>query len=89
MEELIIPNDATIRLLDVTGATNLKRQSLDEIINDLHHQVTNSPRAGDFSYHMGHANPDVPIIELSTESLTKLRKLKNGYGWTVVPDPDL
>ena len=91
VEDLIIPNHATIRLMELVGATRLKKESLDEIINDLHYQATNSP-SGDFSYVFSYSMPfsdDIPILEPSPESLEKLSDLKNVYGWTVIPDPDL
>lgn len=86
LEDLIIPDNAAIYLLEIGGNLNLKAESLNELINDLHHQVANAPRSGDFWYGRWE-DPNVPVVTPSPEALAKLRDLKNTYGWVVNPDP--
>jgi hypothetical protein len=89
VEDLIIPNNASIWLMELMGNTKLKNESLNEIINDIHHQVVNSvPHTGDFLFYVYENGNYIPITEPSPESWEKLRELKHNYGWVVVPDPD-
>ena len=88
LEDLIIPNDAFIYNMEIGGNTNMKPESFNELVNDLHHQVVNRPRSGDFWFSTWEDN-NVPMVTPSPEALEKIRDLKNTYNWFVNPDPDL
>ncbi len=87
LEQLLIPNDANIYLLELVGQTSMKPESLNKVIDNLHHQVVNNPRSGDFIYSTWEDH-NTPIAPPSAEAIEKLKELKNVYNWLVVPDPD-
>lgn len=87
VEELIIPDNASIYNMEIGGNINMKPESLNELINDLHLQVVNNPRSGTFWYALWE-DDNVPMVTPSPEALAKLRDLKNTYHWQVIPDPD-
>lgn len=88
LEDIIIPNDANIYLLELVGNINVKQESFDELINDLHHQITNNPRSGDLLFNRLES-VDLPIVDPSPETIEKLLELKNTYHWYMVPNPEL
>jgi hypothetical protein len=89
LEDLIIPDNAFIVNLEIGGNINLKQESLNEIINDIHYQTVNHyPRGGVFWYSLLEDN-DIPMVEPSPEALEKVTELKHEYDWWVIPDPDL
>jgi hypothetical protein len=89
VEDLIIPDNARIYIFEIIGDTNLKLESLNEIINDIHHQVVNSPpHSGDFAYHLAE-DFYTPILEPSPEALAKLRDLRDNHHWFIWPDGNL
>jgi hypothetical protein len=88
LEDLIIPNDAFIYNMEIGANKNMKPESLNEVINDIHHQVVNNPRSGDFWYSVWE-DGTVPMVTPSQEALVKLSDLKNTYHWNVNPDPDM
>lgn len=88
LEELIIPNDAAIYNMEIGGNKLMKPESLNTLIDNLHHQVVNSPRGGDFWYST-YEDSNIPMVTPSAEALAKLQDLKNTYNWNVNPDPDM
>ena len=88
LEELIIADDASIVNVEIGQNINMKPESLNEFINDLHHQVVNDPEPGSFWYAL-YEDENTPMVTPSSEALAKLRHLKNTYGWSVTPDPDV
>jgi hypothetical protein len=87
VEDLRIPDNARLYIVELAGNKNLTSASLNEIINDLHHQVvTSPPHGGDFYFYADDYN--TPVSEPSPEAWEKLRELKHTYGWLVIPDPD-
>ena len=87
VEDLRIPDNARLYTVELAGNKNLTSESLNEIINDLHHQVvTKPPHSGDFYFYADDYN--TPVAEPSPESWEKLREMKHDFGWLVIPDPD-
>ena len=88
LRKIIIPNDANIHQLELVGSTNLEPESLNGVIDSIHHQiVTKGRRGGDFLYHRW-VDVNQPVATPSEEALEKLREMKHSYNWLVVPDPD-
>jgi hypothetical protein len=83
-----IPNDGMIYLFDFGGNLSLLPESLNEIVDDLHTQVVNNPRSGDFWFSTFENNEE-PMVQPSAEAIEKLRILKNTYNWFINPDPNL
>lgn len=88
LEELYIPDNTFIHTLEIGANTNMKPESLNEVIRDLHHQVVNDPRQGSFWYGVWY-DEITPNVQPSAEAVALLRELKNTYHWSVFPDPDL
>ncbi len=88
LRRIRIPNDADIYQLELVGSTNLESESLNGVIDAIHHQiVTKGRQGGDFLYHKWE-DPNAPVATPSEASLEKLREMKHTYNWLVVPDPD-
>lgn len=87
-ETIKIPDNGSIYLIELVGNVSLRPESFNEIIRDVHHQVTNRPRAGEILYFIDDTNLS-PIVQPSAEAIQMLRELKHTYGWFLVPDPDL
>jgi hypothetical protein len=87
VEDLRIPDNAMLYTVELAGNKNLTAESLNEIINDLHHQVlTKPPHSGDFYFYADDYN--TPVAQPSAEAWEKLREMKHDFGWLVIPDPD-
>lgn len=88
LEDLIISDHGTLYSVEIGQNTNMKPESLNELISDLYNQVVNNPRTGTFWYGV-YDNDYTPMVTPSEESLEKLRYLKNNHQWSLYPDPDV
>lgn len=88
LKTLLIPNDANIISLEVIGHTSLTSESINNVIDALHHQITTiNPRRGTFDFSRSDDN-NTPIAIPSESSMEKLREMKHTYNWFILPDPD-
>lgn len=89
LADLILPTSNKIRMLDISGWNELSTADVDRIIARVHDSVVNSPRSGyvNLPFMWGQDEDDYSLIgPPSSYSLTKLRKLRDRYGWGIYPE---
>jgi hypothetical protein len=91
LKEVIIPTTNKLREVRLTGCTQLNTAAMDHIIGRIYQSVVSAPRTGSFNFSMSWYDSELEnemIGPPSDYSLTKLRKLRDTYGWGMHPQPD-
>jgi hypothetical protein len=89
LEHVIFPVDAPVSTVDISGPNQLSPAMVDEIINGVYQSaVLNSETSGIFVLFDTWTRDRYDMVgPPSAASLTKLRDLRDNYGWTIAPDP--
>jgi hypothetical protein len=88
---VIVPATNRISSVRLTGCVQLTTAAVDHIIGRLYQSVVSNPRTGSFNFSKSWWDTEIQDEMLgppSDYSITKLRNLKNNYGWGVSPDPN-
>jgi hypothetical protein len=90
MSEILIAPDNILQTVSIDGPNNFTTASLDAFVNVLYQSVVESDRTEGYIslyalwYETGN---DSMIGPPSEEALTKLRSLRDDYGWAISPNP--
>lgn len=90
MGEILIAPDNILRTVSIDGPNNFTTASLDAFVNTLYQSVVESGRTEGYIslYAIWYEYEDDTMIgPPSAEALTKLRSLRDDYGWTIAPNP--
>jgi hypothetical protein len=84
-----IPSENRLTKIDLNGSKELTTASIDDFITKIHSSaVLHNEMNGEFAFDENlFANSNVMIGPPSEESISKLRELKNVYGWEISPSP--
>jgi hypothetical protein len=91
LQEVIIPTTNNITQIDVGGENQISTQAIDHIIGRVYQSVVANPRDGIFSLPetwYQEESSDNMVGPPSSYSITKLRKLRDTYGWGINPNFD-
>jgi len=93
LERVILPVEAPIQMLDISGTNQLSAAAVDEIINALYASVVEHNQQNGYfivyaNWMDGATSSDTHdmVGPPSSGSLTKLRELRDTYHWTIMPD---
>lgn len=95
MERLILPVEAPMWLVDISGPNQLSVAAIDEIVNAVYQSaVLHSEQSGRFLLYANWTDASTPqaphpmVGPPSAEALTQLRALRDTYGWSIAPNPE-
>jgi hypothetical protein len=85
--DIIIPSSNKLSMVLISGPNNLSTAVIDRIISRVYTSVQSSPRSGHFALNAERYEESGPMVgPPSSYSITKLKKLRDVYGWTITPD---
>jgi hypothetical protein len=86
LTDVILPSDNRLTTLLLSGPNSLSTAAVDRIISRVYTSVQASPRAGYFSLSESwYEESEEMIGPPSSYSITKLKKLRDVYGWETSP----
>jgi hypothetical protein len=86
--DIIVPSTNKLTTVLISGQNQLSTSVVDRIVSRVYTSVQASPRPGYFALNKYWDEQETEMVgPPSSYSLTKLRKLRDVYGWTVVPEP--
>jgi len=89
LTDVIIPSSNKLTGVALSGSTGLSTSVVDRIISRVYTSVQSSPRAGGFSLNASwYEESDEMVGPPSSYSITKLKKLRDVYGWSFTPNPE-
>lgn len=90
MSEILIAPDNTLQFISIDGPNNFTTATLDAFVNSLYQSVVTSGRTEGYLslYAIWYEYEDNTMIgPPSADALTKLRSLRDDYGWAISPNP--
>lgn len=85
--DIIIPSENNLSTVLISGPNNLTTVVIDRIISRVYTSVQSSPRAGYFALHAEwYQETNDKVGPPSAYSITKLKKLRDVYGWEIAPE---
>jgi hypothetical protein len=86
LTDIIVPSENKLTTVLIGGPTGLSTAVVDRIISRVYTSVQTSPRAGYFALNEDW-DQELPgmVGPPSSYSITKLRKLRDAFGWEIVP----
>lgn len=88
LHELILSTTNKITYLELSGSNSMNTPNADRMIARIHDSVINNPRTGTINIQDYWNADESPFLSgpPSSYSINKLRKLRDRYGWTVIPE---
>ncbi len=90
MSEILIAPDNILQFISIDGPNNFTTATLDTFVNTLYQSVVESGRTEGYIslYAIWYETDNNSMIgPPSEEALTKLRSLRDDYGWAISPNP--
>ena len=87
-EQVILSTTNKITYFELSGPNSMNTPNADRVIARIHDSVVSNPRTGTINV-QDYWNPyEAPVLSgpPSSYSINKLRKLRDRYGWTVIPE---
>jgi hypothetical protein len=87
-EEVILSTTNKITYFELSGPNSMGTANADRMIARIHDSVINNPRTGTINVQDYWNTDEAPFLSgpPSSYSINKLRKLRDRYGWTVIPE---
>lgn len=86
LTDIIVPSENKLNNVLISGATGLSTSVVDRIVARVYTSVQASPRAGHFALNEDQNQETSAMVgPPSSYSITKLKKLRDVYGWQIVP----
>jgi hypothetical protein len=88
LTDVIVPSENRLTTVLLTGPNGLSTAVIDRIISRVYTSVQASAREGYFALNKNWEEESLVMVgPPSSYSMTKLRKLRDVYGWEIVPSP--
>ncbi|HEY0652412.1 MAG TPA: hypothetical protein VGD65_04750 [Chryseosolibacter sp.] len=87
--EVILSTTNKITNLEISGPNSINTPNADRVVARIHDSVINNPRTGTINLEDWWDKPYGPPLLTgppSSYSINKLKKLRDRYGWTVIPE---
>jgi hypothetical protein len=89
LRDIIMPSTNNLTNIQITGTPQISTAAVDRVIGRVYESVVSNPRGGSFVLDKEWwIESNEMVGPPSGYSITKLKKLRDNYGWSISPDID-